>query len=79
MSMTAVAKELRLSVSQVSCLIDRVERAKDKASYLDDAGQLNCNSDVELAEPQDIGKALGKEPVGQIDAAAHLSFNQAER
>ncbi len=54
-------------------------RAKGEASYLDDAGQLNCNNDVELAEPQDIGKALGKEPVSQIDAAAHISFNQTER
>jgi len=55
------------------------EDYKVKNSYLDDAGQLNCNSEVEQAEPQDIDKTLGQEPVGQIGAAAHISFNQTER
>jgi hypothetical protein len=50
-----------------------------KTSYLDTVGQPNCNSEVEQAEPQDIDKTLGQEPVGQIGAAAHISFNQTER
>ena len=31
-----------------------------KTSYLDSVGQRICSHDVELAEPQDTGKTLGK-------------------
>ena len=32
---------------------------KVKASYIDAANKIHCNRNVELAEPQDIGKTLG--------------------
>ena len=38
-----------------SCLLGK---AKDKTSYLDSAGQSNCNGDVEQAGPQDLDKTL---------------------
>lgn len=30
-----------------------------KTSYIDTVGEIHCNSNVELAEPQNIGKTLG--------------------
>lgn len=50
-----------------------------KTSYIDTVGETACNCAVEQAGPQDTGKTLGFEPAGQIGAAAHFSFTQAER
>ena len=60
---------------------DRLSRSEEDVtlreeridSYLDSEDQTICSTVGKVAEPQDIGKTEGPEPVGQIGAAA-LSF-----
>jgi hypothetical protein len=62
-----------------SPILPRPRQAKVETSYIDRAGQTDCNSTVEQAELPDIGKTSGSWPVGQIGAAAHFSFIKTER